>query len=92
MVDSLMSKSRGLVVVVLLLCVCVVIQALGSPFTIVGQDTTTDVVKTSLSEGFSIPEITCEPDVMGLPCLSEEFVPITHILVFPKSAFHPPQA
>lgn len=85
-------QNRYLVFLALLLCICVVVQVLGTPFAIVGQDTTADVLRASLSEGFSIPEIAFELEAMSLPCLHEEFVPVTHIPVLPKSVFHPPQA
>lgn len=87
-----MSKSRGLVFLVLILCVCVVGQVLGTPFTIAGQDTTTDVLRASLSEGFSLPVIVSELRTLSLSHLQAEFVPVTHLPVIPKSIFHPPQA
>ncbi|MBS0149584.1 MAG: hypothetical protein JSR31_01505 [Nitrospira sp.] len=86
----LTSQNRSLVFLVLVFCVCVVVQVLGSPFTIVGQDVTTDVLKASLSEGFSISVIVPELKALSLLYLHEEFVPVTHLPVLPNSVFHPP--
>ncbi len=91
MTVPLILQNRGSVCLVVLLCVCVIVQILGSPFAMVAQDTTTDVLRITLSEGFSLPEIAFELETRSRPCLREEFVSVTHLPVLPKSVFHPPQ-
>lgn len=87
------SKEKTALLAVLLLCVCVVVQMLGSPFTLVGQDTTkNDVWRASLSEGFSLVATLDKPALISHFCCFQTFEPSAHPPIIPIAVFHPPLA
>lgn len=77
---------------VLVLSVCVVVQVLGSPVTIVGGDSTTDVVKAALSEGFTIVSKLHKPVMISFLYCDEIFLSSRHGPILTVSVFHPPDA
>ena len=78
------------VILVFVICMCVVSQMLGAPVTLLGV-LTSDTPAESLSEDFSIPPITPEPDVPNHFSLYAEAHPSVHLPIFSTSVFHPPQ-
>jgi hypothetical protein len=75
---------------VMLLCLCIMVQMLGVPVTLLNPAVAADTLAVSVSEGFSVPS--------SLPQLtpSVEMVPVTdaqpfvHVLVLASALFHPP--
>ena len=78
------------VIVVFSICLCVLLQMLGAPVTLLGV-LISDVPAESLSEDFSIPPIPPEPDTPGQFSFYAEFQPSVHLLILSTSVFHPPQ-
>ena len=56
------SRGTGRALLVILLCICVLSQMLGTPVTLVGL-LTSSIPAESVSEDFSIPPITPEPEL-----------------------------
>lgn len=75
---------------VMLLCLCIVVQMLGVPVTLLTPVGTVDTLAESVSEGFSVPSS------FPQPTLSVEVVPVTdaqssaHLVVLASAMFHPP--
>jgi hypothetical protein len=75
---------------VMLLCMCIMVQMLGVPVTLLNPGGAADTLAVSVSEGFSVPS--------SLPQLtpSGEMVPVTdaqpsvHVPVLASVLFHPP--
>ena len=77
----------------MLLCVCVVAQMLGAPFTLLGL-LNSDVLTESepVSEDFSTLSPSPEPERPRLFHLFTEFLPVLHLPVLLTSIFRPPSA
>ena len=85
-----MARTKSLVCVVLLLSVCVLVQVLGAPISMLDQSTC-DISRASLSEGFSLPAMVLDPEARGLPCPPhKEYQPSLHSQVLATTIFHPP--
>jgi hypothetical protein len=75
---------------VVVLCLCVVVQMLGVPVTLLTPVGTVDTLAESVSEGFSVPSSFPQPTP------SVEVVPVTdaqssaHLVVLASALFHPP--
>ncbi|HRI38282.1 MAG TPA: hypothetical protein PLO50_06985 [Nitrospira sp.] len=89
---------RGLVpagtvsaVLILFLCVCVLLQMLGAPVTLLGL-LTSDTPVESFSEDFSIPPVTPEPGVPSYSRFSVASQSPGHLPIFSTAVFHPPQS
>ena len=75
---------------VMLLCICIMVQMLGVPVTLLNPGGADDTLAVSVSEGFSVPS--------SLPRLtpSVDMVPVTdaqlsvHVPVLASVLFHPP--
>ena len=75
---------------VMLLCICIMVQMLGVPVTLLNPGWAAETLAVSVSEGFSVPS--------SLPqlALSVEMVPVTdaqlsvHVPVLASVLFHPP--
>jgi len=75
---------------VVLLCLCIMVQMLGVPMTLLNPGGAVDTLAVSASEGFSVPS--------SIPQLtpSVEMVPVTdvqpsiHVPVLASTLFHPP--
>jgi hypothetical protein len=77
-------------VAILLLCLCVVLQMLGVPVTLLGPSVTSDALGASVLEGFSLP-----PSLPGLALLPESVLvvdvhPTVHGPILASALFHPP--
>jgi hypothetical protein len=77
---------------VVLLCVCVVAQLLGTPFTLLGL-LNSDVLTESepVSEGFSSLSSSPEAKRLDRLLVVTEFRDVLHPTVLLTSVFHPPQ-
>lgn len=77
-------------VMVMVLCLCVMVQMLGVPVTLLNPVEAADTLAVSVSEGFSVPS--------SLPHLTPSFetVPVTdgqpfmHVPILASALFHPP--
>lgn len=84
-------RRRSVCVVALALCLCVFMQMLGAPVTLLGL-LTSDTPVESFSEDFSILPIMPEPAVSGRLGVYAECQPSLHFPIFSSAVFHPPQA
>jgi hypothetical protein len=86
-------QATGLVCLVVLLCLCVIAQMLGAPFTLLGL-LNSDVLAESepLSEDFSALSPSPEPERPLLSHLLTEFRTVRHLPVVLTSVFRPPSA
>lgn len=89
MLGRLIRRRGGIRGVVVCLCLCVVLQILGSPATLFSAGMS-DVLSTAHSEGFSIPPTMFVPEVMSLSYFLEDALPSFHLPVIAVSYFHPP--
>ncbi len=88
--NRFLPRGPAATILLLFVCLCVVSQMLGAPFTLLGllmSDTPTE----SLSEDFSIPPITPEPGTPSRFSFHAELQPSLQLAVFPTAVFHPPQ-
>lgn len=78
---------------VVLLCVCVVLQMIGAPFTLLGLgDSDIFTESEPMSEDFSALSPSPEPEQPRFFHLFTEFRPMRHLPVLLTSVFHPPSA
>ena len=86
-------QATGLACLVVLLCVCVIAQMLGAPFTLLGL-LNSDVLTESelLSEDSSALSLSPEPERPLLSHVLTEFHPVRHLPVVLTSVFRPPSA
>lgn len=83
-------NSGSAVVAVIFLCICVFMQMLGVPVTLLSPELSPDTLGASVLEGFSVP-----PTVPQLTP-SSETVPVTddspsvHVPILASVMFHPP--
>lgn len=83
-------RGKVCMAMVVLLCLCIMVQMLGVPVTLLNPGGAADTLAVSVSEGFSVPS--------SLPQLtpSVEMVPVTdaqpsvHVPVLASVLFHPP--
>lgn len=85
------SRLRNLVPIVFCLCVCVLVQMLGVPATLLSPaDSPDDLLGSSVSEGFSVippfPDIYVPADSVAAPAFSF----FSHVPVIASALFHPP--
>jgi len=91
---SLKSFSRQLLgpntCLILFLCLCVVLQMLGVPATLLSPVVSTDLVSSLALEGLSLPQTTLD---LNVTCLSSipSSAPLTlYLPILVSSVFHPP--
>ena len=87
------SCARGLACFVVLLCVCIITQMLGAPFTLLGL-WNSDILAESepISEDFSAFSQPPEPERPLLSHVLTEFHSVRHLPVVLTSVFRPPSA
>ncbi|NOT22860.1 MAG: hypothetical protein HOP22_09060 [Nitrospiraceae bacterium] len=75
---------------VVLLCLCIVVQMLGVPMTLLSPVGTVDTIAVSTSEGFSVPSSIPQltPSVEMVPVIDAQ--PSVHVPVLDSTLFHPP--
>ena len=75
---------------VVLLCLCIVVQLLGAPMTLLTPGAAADTPAVSVSEGFSIPsslsQLTHSVDIVR----TTDAQPSVHVLILASALFHPP--
>ncbi|MGQ0695358.1 MAG: hypothetical protein ACT4OL_07265 [Nitrospiraceae bacterium] len=82
-------ENRGLFVVVAL-CVCVVMQMLGVPVTLLNAADIPDELAGSVLEGFSVPPTLPQLAVSSESTLVPERYPFMYVPAFTSAPFHPP--
>ncbi len=83
------SGETGVVMLVLFVCICVVSQMLGTPVTLI-DILTSELPGESVSEDFSVPPVTPEPELATQARLYESIDFLQHLPIFAISVFHPP--
>ena len=75
---------------VLFLCVCVILQMLGAPVTLLNPSASSDTLGTSVLEGFSVlptlPDFVHSSQYISLP----NVYPSVHAPLLSSMLFHPP--
>lgn len=77
-------------VMALVLCLCVIMQMLGVPVTLLSVEDSSDEFSRSVLEGFAVPQI------LSPLTLTPESIPVSewphsaHLLVLASQRFHPP--
>lgn len=83
-------RHRSLCVVALVLCLCVIMQMLGAPVTLLAAGDTSDEFSGSVLEGFSLPQ-TLSPLTRSSESLSAVELPQSaYLFVLASQQFHPP--
>ena len=83
-------RRRSLCVVALVLCLCVIMQMLGAPVTLLAAGDTSDEFSESVLEGFSLPQ-TLPPLTRSSESLwAVELPQSAHLFVLASQQFHPP--
>jgi hypothetical protein len=75
---------------VMLLCLCVVMQMLGAPVTLLNPLDAADNLATSVMEGFSVPSSLPQLMLSGETVLVSQTQPSVHVPVLASALFHPP--
>lgn len=85
------SGIRGSVVVVILfLCICVVLQMLGVPVTLLNPSLSSDILGTSVLEGFSVPPAPPHLNPFSAFVLVTQGHASVHMPLLASDLFHPP--
>ena len=76
--------------IVLFLCICVIMQMLGVPVTLLSPVLTLDTLGASVLEGFSVPStsLRLDPSIEFLQ-VADILFPL-HVSLLPSVFFHPP--
>lgn len=83
-------KRRSACVIALALCLCVVMQMLGAPVTLLSAGDISDEFSGSVLEGFSLPQM-FPPLTLSSESLSAVELPQSaHLFVLASQQFHPP--
>jgi hypothetical protein len=82
--------NRGLFLIVICLCVCVLSQMLGMPVTLGSLLCSSDMLSQPTAEEFSLLPEPPRLDDRSRPCLLTEVQPSPRVPVFVSSVFHPP--
>jgi len=83
------SCGAGVVILILFVCICVVSQMLGTSVTLIDV-LTSELPGESVSEDFSVPPVTPEPDLAAQARLYENLDPLQYLPILAISVFHPP--
>ena len=81
---------RKLLAVIMALCICVLIQLLGAPVTMLNAGDVSDTVVGSVLEGFSVPPTLPQLAVYSESTLVGHIQPFGHVPGFAVLLFHPP--
>ncbi|MBA5868244.1 MAG: hypothetical protein GDA67_16235 [Nitrospira sp. CR1.3] len=79
-----------IVPLVLFLCLCVMMQMLGTPGTLLSPTLASDIWGTSVLEGFSIPPNPAQPTPSASAISATEMQTFLHVPVLASAPFHPP--
>ena len=83
-------RRRGLCVVALVLCLCVVMQMLGAPVTLLSAGDISDEFSGSVLEGFSLPQALPPLTLSSESISAVELPQSAHLFVLASQQFHPP--
>lgn len=83
-------RRRGLCVVALVLCICVIMQMLGAPVTLLSAGDISDDLSGPVLEGFSVPPTRYQPAVFSESTLVGDILPFVNVWAFVSAPFHPP--
>ena len=83
-------RGLGVACLVLFLCLCVIVQMLGVPVTLLALLTSDSPIE-SLSADFSILPITLNPGTLSRSAFCMEFQGLVYLPIFSTSIFRPPQ-
>lgn len=84
-------RNRSLVVVgILLMCVCVLMQMLGVPSTLLSPSDSSDLLGSSVLEGLSVPPHVPEVFRLVTSAMAVVLTPAVPISVVASVLFHPP--
>jgi hypothetical protein len=81
---------RAFMAMVLLLSLCVVVQMLGVPVTLLNPMEAADTLADSVSEGFSVPSSRPQLMLSFRKISATDDQPSMHVLVLASALFHPP--
>lgn len=85
------SDGQGsVIVVVMLLCVCVLLQMLGAPATLLNPSLSSDTLGASVLEGFTVPPTRLSLDLSGESVPVSDVRPPVRVPVLASVPFHPP--
>jgi hypothetical protein len=82
-------RHRGLCVVALVLCICVIMQMLGASVTSLSAGDISDEMSGSVREEFSVPPTRYQPAVFSESTLVVEILPFVNVWSFVSARFHP---
>lgn len=77
-------------VIVLVLCLCVLMQMLGAPGTLLSAEDPSDYFSGSVLEGFSLPQVAAPLTRSSESVSAVERPRSTRLLVLASEQFHPP--
>ncbi|MBH0206465.1 MAG: hypothetical protein HP498_11765 [Nitrospira sp.] len=83
-------RLRGLCVVALALCLCVVMQMLGAPGTLLSAEDISDEFSGSVLEGFSLPQMPPSLTLFFESLSAGELPQSAQLFVLASQQFHPP--
>ncbi|MGC4098639.1 MAG: hypothetical protein QM706_16120 [Nitrospira sp.] len=86
------NQRYGLIIAVVLLCVCVLTQVLGVPGTLIDLLTSSDTLVESVLEDALLTPAVTEPRALSFNFAHVISQTSVHLPVFVTSVFHPPQA
>lgn len=84
------SDSRGWLLVVFCLCLCVMVQMLGVPATLLNPADFSDLLGSTVLEGFSVIPPTPELFLPTISVVISGFLPPVLAFVIAATLFHPP--
>lgn len=75
---------------IMLLCVCVLVQMLGVPGTLLHPVDISDAAAASVLEGFSVPPALPQLALSSGSVLLADAHPLVHVPILASALFHPP--
>ena len=76
--------------IAILLCLCVVMQLLGAPITLMSASDANDVFSSSVLEGFAVPQRVLPLLIVSKFLPANEQIPLRYFLTLDSNQFHPP--
>lgn len=83
-------RRRSLCVVALALCLCIIMQMLGAPGTLLSAEDISDEFSGSALEGFSLPQMLPPLTLSSGSISAVELPQSAHLFVLASQQFHPP--
>lgn len=76
--------------IIFMLCLCIVMQLLGAPITLLDPTESPDTLASSVLEGFSVPPTLFQLGLSSESVLIGPALPMVHVPVLESVLFHPP--